>query len=66
MNSVIWLLFTANAVNSSPIFVTLMMEEIHSPKYRFLQEPHFVTSQKMISFLVTSVKTSNLSFMIVI
>jgi hypothetical protein len=39
------LLVTAN-VPSSPILVTLMMEALSSPKRRFLQEPHGVTSQK--------------------
>jgi hypothetical protein len=29
-------------------------------KSRFLQEPHSVTFQKMASFIVTTVKTSNL------
>jgi hypothetical protein len=31
------------------------------PKRRFLQEPHAVTSQKTVFFIVTSVKTSNLT-----
>jgi hypothetical protein len=31
------------------------------PKRRFLQEPHGVTSQKMAFFIVTAVKTSNLT-----
>jgi hypothetical protein len=31
------------------------------PKRRFLQEPHGVTSQKMTFFIVTAVKTSNLT-----
>jgi hypothetical protein len=30
-------------------------------KYQFLQEPHGVTSQKMTFFIVTAVKTSNLT-----
>jgi hypothetical protein len=31
------------------------------PKRRFLQEPHGVASQKMAFFIVTAVKTSNLT-----
>jgi hypothetical protein len=31
------------------------------PKRRFLQEPHGVTSQKKLFFIVTAVKTSNLT-----
>jgi hypothetical protein len=53
--------FTANVVPSSPILVTLMMEALSSPKRRFLQEPHGVTSQKTPFFIVTAVKTSNLT-----
>jgi hypothetical protein len=36
-------------------------EEIPIPKRRFLQEPHGVTSQKTPFFIVTAVKTSNLT-----
>jgi hypothetical protein len=36
------------------------MKEV-SPKRRFLQEPHSVTSQKTPFFIVTAVKTSNLT-----
>jgi hypothetical protein len=32
-----------------------------APKRRFLQEPHCVTSQKTTFFIVTAVKTSNLT-----
>jgi hypothetical protein len=49
------LLVTAN-VPSSSILVTLMMEALQSPKRRFLQEPHGVTSQNTAFFLVTTVK----------
>jgi hypothetical protein len=55
------LLVTASVVPSSPIFVTLMKEALSSPKRRFLQEPHGVTSQKTPFFIVTTVKTSNLT-----
>jgi hypothetical protein len=34
------------------------------PKRRFLQEPHGVTTQKTSSFIVTAVKTSNLTFIV--
>jgi hypothetical protein len=46
---------------SSPTLVTLMKEPLSSSKRRFLQEPHRVTSQKTPFFLVTAVKTSNLT-----
>jgi hypothetical protein len=55
------LLVMANAVHSSPILVTLMMEALSSPKRWFLLEPHGVTSQKTPFFIVTAVKTSNLT-----
>jgi hypothetical protein len=48
-------------VPSSPIHVTLMMKMLISPKCRLLQEPHGVTSQKAAFFIVTAVKTSNLT-----
>jgi hypothetical protein len=38
-----------------------MKEAISSPKRRFLQEPHGVTTQKTPFFIVTAVKTSNLT-----
>jgi hypothetical protein len=54
------LLVTAN-VPSSPILVTLKKEELIPPKLRFLQEPHGITPQKTPFFIVTAVKTSNLT-----
>jgi hypothetical protein len=42
------LLFTANVAPFSPTLVTLMMEKLSSPKRRFLQEPHGITSQKTV------------------
>jgi hypothetical protein len=48
-------------VPSSPILVTLMMVVIRSSKHRFVQESHGVTSQKTPFFIVTAVKTSNLT-----
>jgi hypothetical protein len=55
-------LVTVNVVPSSPILVTLMMEAIVLPKCRFLQETHGVTSLKAAFFVVTAVKTSNLTY----
>jgi hypothetical protein len=54
-----------DSVPSSPILVTLMKEALSSPKRRFLQEPHGVTSQKTPFFIVTAVKTSNLIMFLV-
>jgi hypothetical protein len=51
----------ACVVPSSPIFVTLMKEAPVPPKRLFLQEPHGVTTQKTPFFIVTAVKTSNLT-----
>jgi hypothetical protein len=42
----------ASVVRSSPILVTLMKEALSSPKRRFLQEPHSVTSQKTPFFII--------------
>jgi hypothetical protein len=39
------LLVIANVVPSPQILITLMMEALRSPKCRFLQDPHGVTSQ---------------------
>jgi hypothetical protein len=59
--SVLRLLVTASVVPSSQIIVTLMMEAIHFSKTSALKKPHGVTSQKTIIFMVTAVKTSNLT-----
>jgi hypothetical protein len=45
--------------------VVLVRTDI-SEKRRFLQEPHGVTSQKTAFFIVTAVKTSNLTYEILI
>jgi hypothetical protein len=48
----------------SVIRVTKIGELVHRqvpPKRRFLQEPHGVTTQKTPFFIVTVVKTSNLT-----
>jgi hypothetical protein len=47
--------------NTWYIGVTLMKEAPVPPKRRFLQEPHGVTSQKTPFFIVTAMKTSNLT-----
>jgi hypothetical protein len=56
------LLVTANVVPSSPILDTLMMDALSSPKHRFLQKAHGVTSQKTAFFIATAMKTSNLIY----
>jgi hypothetical protein len=61
VRSVLRLLVTANIVPSSPIVVALMMEAIRSNERWFLQEQQGVTSQKTAFFIVTAVKTSNLT-----
>jgi hypothetical protein len=38
------------------------MEAIPTPKHGFLQEPHGVTSKKTAFFIITAVKTSNLTY----
>jgi hypothetical protein len=49
--SVLQLLVNANLVPSSLILSTLMIYAIRSPKRRSLQEPHGVTSQKVVLFM---------------
>jgi hypothetical protein len=60
LRTMIRLLVTAN-FPSSPILITMMIEAIRSLKRRFLQQQHGVTSQKTVFFIVTVVKTSNLT-----
>jgi hypothetical protein len=57
---VLWLLVTAKVVPSSLILSTLIVV-ILPPKRRFLQDPQGVTCQKTLFFIVTAVKTSNLT-----
>jgi hypothetical protein len=40
---------------------TDVLEALCNPESRFLQKPHGVTSQKTAFFIVTAVKTSNLT-----
>jgi hypothetical protein len=54
------LLVTAN-VPSSPILVTLMMEALSSSETSVLTRATGITSQKTAFFIVTAVKTSNLT-----
>jgi hypothetical protein len=60
LRSVCRLLVTAE-VSSSPILVTLMMEALSSSETSVITEPYGVTFQKTAFFLVTAVKTSNLT-----
>jgi hypothetical protein len=55
------LLVTANFVSSSPVLVNLMMGALLFSGTWFVQEPHGVKSQKTPFFIVTALKTSNLT-----
>jgi hypothetical protein len=55
------LLLTADAVPSSLILFAMMMESYVPLKRRFPQEQLGVTSQKKAFFIITTVKTSNLT-----
>jgi hypothetical protein len=61
LRSVLWSLVIAYVVPSSSTLATLMMEAIRSSDTWFLQHSHAVTSQKTAFFIVTAVKTSNLT-----
>jgi hypothetical protein len=61
LRSVRQLLVTVNVVPISSIPVTLMIEVLRSSETSVLQQPHGVTSQKTAFFIVTTVKTSNLT-----
>jgi hypothetical protein len=52
---------TANFFPGSPILDTLMKEVLSSSETFVPSEPHGITSQKMPFFIVTAVKTSNLT-----
>jgi hypothetical protein len=54
------LLVTAN-IPSSSILVTLMMEALSSSETSVLEDLHSITSEKMQFFIVTAMKTSNLT-----
>jgi hypothetical protein len=55
------MLVTASVVLSSPILVTLMKEAQVPPKLRFLQQPIGIATEKTAFFIVTAVKTTNLT-----
>jgi hypothetical protein len=59
--SVLRLLVTANVVPNSPILALWRWRLYVPPKRQFLQEQLCVTSQKTAFFVVTAVKTSNLT-----
>jgi hypothetical protein len=61
LRSVRRLLVIASVVPSSSILVTLMKEALSSSETSALTEPHGVTSKKTTFFIVTAVKTSNLT-----
>jgi hypothetical protein len=61
LRSVRRLVVTASVVPSSPILVILMKEALSSSETLVLKEPHDVTSQKTPFFIITAVKTSNLT-----
>jgi hypothetical protein len=54
-------LLIAMVVPSSPILVTLMKEAQSSSETSVLQDPYGITSQKTPFFIVTAMKTSNLT-----
>jgi hypothetical protein len=55
------LLVTANVVPNPPILVTLIMEALKSSETSDLKLATRLTSQKTDFFIVTAVKTSNLT-----
>jgi hypothetical protein len=61
VNSSNQFLVTANVISHSLTLSTLMVEAIRSSETRFLEEPHSVTLKKTAFFIVTAVRTSNLT-----
>jgi DNA polymerase III psi subunit len=61
IRSLLRLLVTANVVPISPILVTLMTDMIHSSEASVLTRVTPLTAQKTAFFIVTAVKTSNLT-----
>jgi hypothetical protein len=61
LRSVRRLLVRVSVVLSSPILVTLMKEALSSSETSVLTRAYGVTSQKTPFFIVTDVKTSNLT-----
>jgi hypothetical protein len=62
LRSLLQLLVTAYFVPSALSLSTLIVEEVCSSETRFLQESHGVTSKKTAFFIVTAVKTPNLTY----
>jgi hypothetical protein len=62
LRSVRRLLVTANVVPSSPIIATLMMEALRPSETPVLTRATRRNIQKTAFFIVTAVKTSNLTF----
>jgi hypothetical protein len=61
LRGVLQLLVTADVVPSSAILINLMMEAIRSSERFVLIRAHGVISQMTTFFIVTAVKTSNLT-----
>jgi hypothetical protein len=61
LRSVLLLLATVNAVPSSLIPLTLLLEALRSSEPSVLTEPRGVTSKKTPFFIATAIKTSNLA-----
>jgi hypothetical protein len=57
----LWWLDAVNVVLSSPILITLMMQVMCFCKMSVLTRANSITSQKMEFFIVTAMKTSNLT-----
>jgi hypothetical protein len=55
------LLVAAGVVPGTPILVTLMREALGSSETSVLKEPRGVASRRTPFFMVTAVKTSNLT-----
>jgi hypothetical protein len=55
------LIVNVNDVPNSPILVSMMMEVIHSSEASVVTRATRLSSQKSAFFLVTAVKTSNLT-----
>jgi hypothetical protein len=60
-STLLTLLVTANVVSSLLILVTLMMEELRSSKTSIFQKPQGVTPLKTVFFILTELKSSNLT-----
>jgi hypothetical protein len=61
LHSILQLPVTVNVVLGSVILFTVMMEMLRSSETPFYQELHGATSQKTTFFIVTAVRTSDLT-----